>query len=247
MRLRHLEWLMQEPVPDVDAVVYEMLPYAPAQAERIIEHLCRLAKLDVGHTGADPEGAERVRQAFGFIIDAARARQAVLDLQAIETRIGRPPWRDLLKELRHDRRRFADAIGNKSARIALRWALGDLGQAGRAGRRWLHHLRDDPVLLRRVINRALKADLLERDAGRTDRLDRVVLVEGVARAWQLLAGRPLARSVTSETKNRVAGAPAGPGVRLVRSCLEPLEPSVTDEAIAGTIRAAQARRFLVID
>jgi hypothetical protein len=31
-------------------------------------------------------------------------------------------------------------------------------------------------VLRRVIDRALKADLLQRDAGRSDRHDRVVLV-----------------------------------------------------------------------
>jgi hypothetical protein len=46
------------------------------------------------------------------------------------------------------------------------------------------------VVLRRVIDRALEPRLLQRDAGRTDRVDRVVLVEGVARAWQLLTGRP---------------------------------------------------------
>jgi hypothetical protein len=247
MRLRHLEWLMQEPLPDVDAVVYEVLPYAPLQADRIVEHLCRLAKLDVGHTGADPEGAERVRQAFGLIVGAARARQALVDLQAIESRLGKPPWRDLLKELRHDRCRFATTIRDRSACIALHWALGDLGLAGRAGHSWLRYLRDNRAILRRVIDRALQAPILQRDAGRTQRTDRVVLVEGVAGAWQLLTGRPLARSVTSETKSRRAGAPTGPGVRLVRICLDPLDPSVTDDAIAGTIRAAQARRFLVTD
>jgi hypothetical protein len=178
---------------------------------------------------------------------ATRARQALLDLQANESRLGKAPWRNLLKELRQDRGRFGATIGDKSARIALRWALGDVGLADRAGRRWLHHLRDNPAMLRRVIDRALTAGLLQRDAGRTDRLDRVVLVEGVARAWQLLTGKPLARSVTSETKSRRAGAPTGPGVRLVRVCLDPLDPSVTDDAIAGTIRAAQARRSLVTD
>ena len=60
-----------------------------------------------------------MRQAFGFIVDAARARQALLDLWKIERRIGRPPWRDLLKELRHDRGWFAAAIGDKSARSGL--------------------------------------------------------------------------------------------------------------------------------
>jgi hypothetical protein len=94
---RHIEWLIGEPVPDPELMVYEVLPYAPAQANRIIEHLCRLAGLEVGRGGHDPERAERVRRAFGFIIDAARARQALLDLQAIESRLGKPPWRDLLQ------------------------------------------------------------------------------------------------------------------------------------------------------
>lgn len=247
MDLRHLEWLIGEPMPDPELIPYEILPYAPAQADRIIAQLCVLAGLDVGQARNDRERAKRVRQAFGLIVGAARARQALLELQAIETRLGKPPWRELLKELRHDRGRFDDAVRDRRVRIALRWTLGDLGMAGRAGRRWLHHLRDNQVVLRRVIDRALEVWLLQRDAGRSDRYDRVVLVEGVARAYQLLTGRPLARSVTSETKSRAAGAPAGPGMRLVRVCLQPLEPLVTQDAIAGTIRAVQARRLLATD
>jgi hypothetical protein len=180
MNLRHLEWLIGGPVPDAAMVVYEVLPYAPVQADRIIEQLCVLAGLDVGQADDDP-AAERVRQAFGLIVGAAGARQALLDLHAIETQIGRSPWRDLLKELRHDRSRFAAAVRDGSARIALRWALRDLGLESRAGRRWLHHLRDNPVVRRRTIDRALEARLLQRNTGRSDRHDRVLLVEGVAR------------------------------------------------------------------
>ena len=55
-------------------------------------------------------------QSFGFIVEAARARQTLLDLWKIERQIGRSPWRDLLKELRHDRGWFAAAIGDKSVR-----------------------------------------------------------------------------------------------------------------------------------
>jgi hypothetical protein len=83
------------------------------------------------------------------------------------------------------------------------------------------------------IDRALEARLLQRDAGRTDLVDRVVLVEGVGRAWQLLTGRPLGRSLTVEQR------PSGPGLRLVRICLEPLDPLVTDDAIVWAIRRAQ--------
>jgi hypothetical protein len=188
---RHIEWLIGEPVPDPELMVYEVLPYAPAQANRIIEHLCRLAGLEVGRGGHDPERAERVRRAFGF--------------------------RD------------------KSARIALRWALRDLGLAGRAVCRWLHQLHDNPVMLRRVIDRALEARLLQRDAGRTDRVDRVVLVQGVGSAYQLLTGRPLGRSLTAEQR------PTGPGVRLVRLCLTPLDPLATVDAIAWAIRRVQTQ------
>jgi hypothetical protein len=51
-------------------------------------------------------------------------------------------------------------------------------------------LRDNRALLGRVIDRALEARLLQRDAGRTDRYDRVVLVQGISRAYELLTGKP---------------------------------------------------------
>ena len=232
--MRYIEWLIHEPVPDPEMALYEVLPYAPAQADRIVEHLCVLAGVDVAQAGDDPAGAERVRQAFGLIVDGARARQAVLDLEEIERGVGRSRWRERLKELRYDRRRFAAAIGDKSARIALRWALGDLGLAGRAGRRWLHHLRDHPAVLRRVIDRALEARLLPRDAGRSDRHDRVVLVQGVGRAFQLLTGRSLGRSLTADQR------PTGPGLRLVRLCLVPFDPMVADDAIVWASRRAHS-------
>jgi hypothetical protein len=237
MSVGHVEWLIGRPVPDPEMVVYEVLPYLPAQADRIIEHLCGLAGLDVRRAGDDPERAERVRQAFGLIVEAAGARQALLDLQAIERGVGKPPWRDLLKEPRHDPSRFAAAIRDKSARIALRWALRDLGLADRAGPQWLHHLRDDPLMLRRVIDRALAARLLQRDAGRSDRHDRVIFVQGVARAYELLTGKPLGRSLTVEQR------PSGPGLRWVRLCLQPLDPLVTDDAIVWAIRRAQTHSW----
>jgi hypothetical protein len=231
--LHHLEWLLGEPVPDPEMVVYEVLPYAPAQADRIIEHLCRLAGLDVVHAGDDPVRAERVRQASQVIVDAAGARETLLDLNTIEREISGSPWRDLLKELRHDRSRFAATIRDRSACIALRWALGDLGLAGRAGRRWLHHLGNNPVVRRRTIDRALEARLLQRDAGRRDRHERVVLVQGVGRAYEILTGKPLGRSLNIEQR------PSGPDLRLVRLCLAPLDPLVTDDAIVWAIRRAQ--------
>jgi hypothetical protein len=237
MRLRHLEWLIEEPVPDPEVVVCEVLPYRSPQAERIIEQLCMLAGLEVGQADDNPAGAERVRQAFGHIVDGARARDALLDLEEIERGVGRPGWRDLLKELRHDRGRFGATIGDKSARIALRWALRDLGLASRAGPHWLHHLRDDGALLRKAIDRALEARLLQRDAGRSDRHDLVVFVEGVGRAYQLLTGKPLGRSLTADQR------PTGPGLRLVRLCLASPDQPATDDAIVWAIRRAQAQSW----
>jgi hypothetical protein len=61
----------------------------------------------------------------------------------------------------------------------------------------------------------------------------VLLVEGVGRAYELLTGRPLGRSLTAEQK------PTGPGVRLVRLCLAPLDPLLTDDGIVWAIRRAQ--------
>jgi hypothetical protein len=66
LTLHHLEWLIGELVPDAEMVVYEVLPGAPVQRDRIIERRCGLAGLDVGQAADDPARAERVRQAFGF-------------------------------------------------------------------------------------------------------------------------------------------------------------------------------------
>jgi hypothetical protein len=142
MNLRHLEWLTGEPVPDPEAILYEILPYSPTQANRIIQHLFRLTDFNLAQTSNDTARAERIRQALGRVVNAACARQALLDLNKIDRDIGKPPWRDRLRDLRNDRRQFATAIGDKSARTALRWALIDIRQASRAGRRWLHYLRD---------------------------------------------------------------------------------------------------------
>jgi hypothetical protein len=119
MNLHHLEWLIGELVPDPEMVVYGVLPYTAVDADRVIEQLWVLAGLEVGQADEDLAGAERVRQTFGFIVEAARARQTLLDLWKIERQTGRSPWRDLLKKLRHDRGWFAAAIGDKSVRRGL--------------------------------------------------------------------------------------------------------------------------------
>jgi hypothetical protein len=98
-------------------------------------------------------------------------------------------------------------------------------------------VRDNPVVRRRTIDRALEARLLQRDAGRTDLVDRVVLVEGVGRAYQLLTGKPFGRSLTAE------GTPTGPGVWLVRLCLDPLDPLLTADGVVRAIRRARAQSW----
>jgi hypothetical protein len=184
MSLHHLEWLIGDPVPDPEMVIYQVLPYAPLQADRVIEHLCGLAGLDVGQAGHDPKRAERVRVAFGLIVDTARVRQEMLDVEQFERGISKR-WGGICSR---DCATTAagsppgSATGAPTSRCAGRWALGDLGLAGRAGRRWLHHLRNNPVVRRRTIDRALEARLLQRHAGRSDRHDRVVLVQWVGRA-----------------------------------------------------------------
>ena len=105
MNLRHLEWLTGEPVPDPEVILYEILPYSPAQADRIIRHLCALAAFDLGQTSDDPARAERVRQSFRLVVDAARARQAQLELDMLQSpRVAIPTqmpwWADLARELR---------------------------------------------------------------------------------------------------------------------------------------------------
>jgi hypothetical protein len=232
MDLCHLEWLIGERVPDLEMVVYEVLPYAPAQAERIVECLCVLAGLDVGQAGA--ERAARVRQAFGFIIDAARARQALLDLQAIESRLGKRPWRHPLKALRHDRGRFAAAVRDRSVRIAWRWALSDLGLAGRAGCHWLYYLRDNHGMLRKAVDRALEARLL---------LQGEPAAPSEPSAWCSSRAWPEPTNFSPVSPWAEASPPSrgptGPGVRLVRLCLAPLGPLLIDDAIVWTIRRAQ--------
>jgi hypothetical protein len=239
MKLRPLEWFIGEPLPDPEVILHEILPYSREDADRIIQHLCALAGSDLEETSDDPARAERVRQAFGLIVNAAGARQALLDLKAIDRELDKPPWRDGLRDLRNDRRQFPAAIGDKSACKALRWALADIGQASRAGRRWLHYLRDHPAVLRKTIDRALEAKILQRDAGQTDRFERVVFAQGVGSAYELLTGKPFGRSVTSETKSRPGGRPTGPGLRLVWICLTPLEPDIKDDAVVWAIRRAQ--------
>jgi hypothetical protein len=85
-------------------------PYAPAEMERIIEQLCVLAGLDVGRAGDDPERAERMRQAFGYIVEAARARQALFDPHTIETQ----------HNDRRPRRRPSRCTGRRKVLIARR-------------------------------------------------------------------------------------------------------------------------------
>lgn len=241
-KLRCLEWLIEEPVPDPEAIIYQILPYTPAAADRIIEHLCALAGLDLEQKVVDPGRAQSVRRAFEFVVDGARIWEAVVKQREIEKQIDKPPWRTRLPALRSHRREFGRALRDKSVRLALRFALIRMGHANRAGRRWLHYLYDHPPVLRQAIDRALHDRMLQKDSGLNGRVDRVLLVEGVARAYRHLTGQRLSRSVTTDTKSRMGGQPTGPGLRLVQICLQPLDPGVSIEGIAWAIRCAQSMR-----
>ena len=61
---------------DPAMIVYGVLPYTAVDADRVIEQLWVLAGLEVRQADEDLVGAERVRQTFGFIVEAARARHA---------------------------------------------------------------------------------------------------------------------------------------------------------------------------
>jgi hypothetical protein len=148
---------------------------------------------------------------------------------------------ETVQDLRHDLHGLAAAVSDRDTRAALRWALIDTGQATRAGSRWLHYLRDHPAVLRKTIDWALENDMLRRDAGRPGRLDRVLLVEGVSGAYEILTGKPLGRTATIETKVQRGGRPTGPGLRRVSVCLKPFDAHITAGAVAWAIRAAQAR------
>lgn len=241
MTLRHLEWLIEELVPDPEVILYEILPYSPAEADQIVQCLFDLAGFDVRQTSDNPARAALVRQAFRFIVEAAGARQAQLDLHELERDLGKPTWRDRLRDLRNDRRQFTRVVRNKSARAALHWALVDSGFDIRAGPRWLHYLRDRPDVLRETIIRALEEPRLQDCGGRPERLDRVLLIVGVSRAYELLTGEALGRNVTSETKTRQGGTSTGPGFQLASICLKPLDPKITDHAVDWAIRRCSGK------
>jgi hypothetical protein len=222
MKLRHLEWLIEERVANPKkAILYEILPYSPVQADVIIQHLCAFAKLDLEQANDDPARARRVRRAFGRIVDAARARQALLDLDKIERGVAKAPWRGRLRDLRHDRHQFATAIGDRDARIALRGALIDIGQTSRAGRHWLHYLRDHPAVLRKTIERALHAPVLQGELGQTQQArSRALRQEGGPRlqAFDRQALRPKHDVRDQEPAGRkTSGARPAAGLDLPRA------------------------------
>jgi hypothetical protein len=93
--------------------------------------------------------------------------------------------------------------------------------------------------LRKTIERALQAPVLQGDLGQPSGLDRVLFARSVGRAYRLLTGRRIGRSTTSETKSRPSGRPTGPGLRLVSICLKPLDPNVSDDAVDWAIRRSK--------
>jgi hypothetical protein len=149
-----------------------------------------LAGLEVGQAGDDPVRAERVLRRSG--------------LSSIAPARGRPcsTWRRSRPSSASCRAATCSTNCATTVASSPRWSTTRAPAPRCVGRSEIsawraapvlagHHLRGNRVALRRVIDRALEARVLQRDAGRTDLVDRVVLVQGVARAWQLLTGKPL--------------------------------------------------------
>ena len=87
----------------------------------------------------------------------------------------------------------------------------------------------------------MEARLLQRDAGQATGTTAWCSSRAWGRAYELLTGKRLGRSLTADQR------PTGPGVRLVRLCLAPLDPLVTDDAIVWAVRRAQTQSWQGID
>jgi hypothetical protein len=233
MDLRHLEWLIGERVPDPEMTVYEVWPYTAPQADRVIGRLCGLAGLDLAQAGDDPARAERVRQAFG------------------SSSTPHAPDRPC-SICRRSSARSEDRRGATCSRSCVTTAAGSPPRSATrapasrcAGHCMVSAWQRAPVAAGCITCATTTGCCAGRSTGRwrpgccneTPAAPTSSTVWCSSRAWpapgSCLAGRPLGRSLTAEQR------PTGPGLRLVRLCLEPLDPLVTDDAIAWAIRRAQ--------
>ena len=135
---------------------------------------------------------------------------------------------------------FKSAVTDGRVPIALRHGVRRAGLWGSLAPNWLHGLHDDRRALRSAVDAALADEMLKDPRGRPDNFHLHSFISKISAACQIFTGKPLTRSVTSETgsEGRSAGKPSGPGIAFVRVCLVPVIGTISDEAIAHGIRQA---------
>ena len=242
---------MCEDIPDYGDLEIEMEPYERLEQAipEITARLCQLAGFDSDVSALEPETREKLDAALAQIEDAALTLIAVLDYMRIDKAIRRPSeeWRDQLRRMRDGRLDLADAVTDGRVPIALRHGARRAGLWDSLAPNWLHGLRDDRRALRLAVEAALADKMLEDPRGRPDNFHLHSFIARVSAASQIFTGKPLARSVTSETGSggRSGGKPSGPGIAFVRVCLVSVIGAISDEAIAhGIRRAAKDPRLL---
>jgi len=259
-RFRLCQWFLKDPGVSDDSLCDELLPYTPAHGESILEHLALLAGIE-GETPADhPKVARRLRRAFRYILQGANRTVVYQEFRRLDDgdrygwewpnsdggaarpRRQRPaPWRSELRKLKRNPGRLVPARIGSSLALVLRHGADIIGVTLDRDEELLARLAAEPTFLKAVVDAAIGDRLwLQDQPGRKDRFDRLGILLGSDQAHRLLTGYPLTYSRMSSTLQRTGGSPTGPGLRLARLCLEPLEPSalrLTDEAIAGAIDA----------
>lgn len=242
---------MCEDIPDYDDLEIEMEPYERLEQAipEIKAKLCQLVNFDSDVSALEPESREKLDAALAQIEDAALTLIAALDYMRIDKAIRRPSeeWRDQLRRLRDGRLDLADAVADGRVSIALRHGVRKAGLWGSLAPNWLHGIHDDRRALRLAVDAALADEMLKDPRGRPDNFHLHSFISKISAACQIFTGKPLARSVTSETgfEERSAGKPSGPGIAFVRVCLVPVIGTISDEAIAHGIRqAAKDHRLL---
>lgn len=233
---------MCEDIPDYGDLEIEMEPYERLEQAipKIKAKLYQLVDFYSDVSTLEPETRGKLDTALAQIEDAALTLIAVLDYMRIDKAIRRPSeeWRDQLCRLRDGQLDLAVAITDGRVSIALRHGVRRAGLWDSLAPNWLHGLHDDRRALRSAVDAALADEMLKDPRGRPDNFHLHSFIAKISAACQIFTGKPLARSVTSETKGRPAGKPSGPGIALVRVCLMPVIGAISDEAIAHGIRQA---------
>ncbi len=219
-----------------DELGQEPLERFDERYDEIRARISKLAGLDEDALDGDSDVQRDLIHVIVRIREAAGKLDAAIMLRRIDRVTRRPneEWRAKLRELRDGRLEFSEAVGDARVRIALRHGVRKANLWRALAPRWLHALRDDRRSLRLSLEATLRDEYLMEMRGAPDQTYRVEFVRAISDACQDFIGQPLRRSVTWAT-----GKPSGPGIGLVRACIEPLVGGITDEAIAHLIREAR--------